>query len=213
MLKMRGSAGYWRSSDRRAVFERRVRLKKYEKTSGNTQLVRDQRVAGAHHSAVKSAHPLGPRTCSLVEYELSAGGIANKAVVSRVFHCSPTASTSRMMVWMVATELAFSRINSLSSSMRVLSHSSVALLLTIWNDWSATSASCAGDAGISTWGTASETRRVTDLGVRVRTGLRSRAVLRSTALLRSTTGLRCGASAGVGASTGAGAGAGADSGL
>ena len=98
MLKMRGSAGYWRSDDLREVFERRVRLKKYEKTSGSTQLVRDQSVAGAHHSAVRSAHPLGPRTSWLLEYELSAAGMANKAVESSVFHCSPTASTSKMMV-------------------------------------------------------------------------------------------------------------------
>lgn len=39
----------------REVFVRRVRLKKYENMSGSTQLVSDQRVAGDHHSAERSA--------------------------------------------------------------------------------------------------------------------------------------------------------------
>ena len=98
MLKIRGSAGYWLSDDLRDVFVRRVKLKKYEKTRGSTQLVSDQSVAGAHQPAVSNAHPFGPMTCGLSEYELKAGGVANMAVVSRVFHCSPTASISRMMV-------------------------------------------------------------------------------------------------------------------
>lgn len=98
MLKIRGSAGYWRSSDLREVFERRVRLKKYEKKSGRTQLVSDQRVAGAHQSAVRSAQPLGPLISWLLEYEASAAGVANRGVVPSVFHWSPTASMSRIIV-------------------------------------------------------------------------------------------------------------------
>jgi hypothetical protein len=116
------------------VLERRVRLKKYANIRGRTQLVKDQSVAGAHHSAESSAHPFGPLTSWLCEYELKIVGMANRAVVSRVLHCSPTASTSRMIVCMVATELAFSLTYSFNSSICVLSHNSVALSLTTWND-------------------------------------------------------------------------------
>ncbi len=164
MLKMSGSAGYWLSEDLREVFERRVKLKKYENINGSTQLVSDQRVAGDHHSAESSAQKFGPRTSWLFEYEVKTVGVANNGVVSSVFHCSPIASTSRMTVWMVATELAFSRMNSFSSSIRVLSHSSTALVWTTWKDWSAISASCAGDAGMSISLITSETRREAAFG-------------------------------------------------
>jgi len=41
------------------VFDLNVRLKKYEKTNGSTQLVKDHNVAGAHHSLVKSVQKSG----------------------------------------------------------------------------------------------------------------------------------------------------------
>ena len=62
MLKVKGSMVYWFLDDLCFVLVRRVRLKKYEKSSGRAQFVTDHSVAGPHQPEPASLVRLGMRT-------------------------------------------------------------------------------------------------------------------------------------------------------